>query len=240
MAVATYDNSQQVYGTGGISALTSANWAIGGSNRCVWFSLFSGDSGNISSSGAKWQGSGGTSATRVGSEVAIGSYWSHGLWELIAPAAATDSAYGTWASTCDELLMVCMSSKDTDQTTPKGTVATGTGTTSSPSVNVSTASGELVFDFLAHADIYGNATPSLTVGSNQTSRQEIEGLAPTGGYEQMGCSTSTAASSTEAMDWTIAGNSDPIAWSMFAFQVNGVSGGGGGTTVKTLAATGVG
>jgi hypothetical protein len=227
MAAANYDNSHQDYAFGGgILSLTGATgWAIGGSNRYLVISVFNGNSANISANAAKWQGSAGASLSRIGSSVPVGLYWNHDLFDLIAPAAVTDVAYVSWAGAVDEALMQCISFKDVDQVAPRGTVATGTGITGAASINVSAVVGELIADFLVHGDQFGSPTPSLTVGSNQTARQTVQGLAPTGGYEQMGCSTSIAAGSTEVMDWTIAGNVDPVVWSMFGFQVNGISAG---------------
>ena len=242
MAVANFDSSQKASSAAGVTSLTSASWTVGSgaSNTCLWHGVSSGSGTPVNPSGSKWQGSGGTALTQQGTTQSIGSYWKHSLYRLIAPTGASNTSYASWGSAQDEVFMLCMSSKDTDQTTPNGTVATATGTASPITVNVSTTSGELCYDFAFLGNDAADS-PTVTVGSNQTSKQEIEGGVPSA-YEAAGCSTSTAASSTETMDWTFASATSPH-WATFAFQVTGISGGGGGdpaaTGFKSLLGVGV-
>lgn len=242
MAVANFDSSQKASSAAGVSSLTSANWTVGSgaSNTCLWHGIGSGSGTPVACSGSKWQGSGGTALSQVGTTNSIGSFWKHSLWRLIAPTGATNTSYASWGSAQDEVFMTCMSSKDTDQTTPNGTVSTSTGTSSPITTNVSTTTGELCFDFVFLGNDAADS-PTITVGANQTSKQEIESGSPSP-YEAMGCSVSTAASSTETMDWTFASATSPH-WSTYAFQVNGISGGGGGdpaaTGFKSLLGVGV-
>lgn len=86
------------------------------------------------------------------------------IWYLLNPTAATHTltpSYGGTANNASSLIAHWWSG--VDQTTPFGTEASNTGTSDSPSVTVTTASGEVVFDSFA-------AQPSRTVtdGADQT------------------------------------------------------------------------
>lgn len=229
---ALIDNSVKVSSIAGVTSLTSASWAVGGSNRCLWTSVASGASVPDNPTGAKWQGSGGTAMTLQGSVVSVPSFFKHSLFRLIAPAATTSTSYANWPNAQDETLIVSVSTKDTDQTTPNGTIATATGAASlAPSVSATTISGDLTVDFTFVGNNTGDG-PTLAATAGQTSLQEIEGADT--GYEAFGTSWKTAAGASTTMSWTATGTGAQTNWSAMAFAVKAVSGGGGSTDAFTL------
>jgi hypothetical protein len=79
-----------------------------------------------------------------------------------------------------------------DQSTPLGTFASASGWTSSPSLSVSSASGQMVFDVLSVRQ-----TTALTPGAGQTERWDFSR-----GEIRSGASTEPATSATTTMSWT--------------------------------------
>jgi hypothetical protein len=222
---ALIDSSVKVSSAAGVLAITSPSWTIGGSNRCVWSSVGNGSGTPSNPTGAKIGGSGGTAMTIQGSTVSVPSYFKHTLYRLIAPASGSTTSYANWGSAQDEVLLISVSTKDTDQTTPNGTIATATANTSlAPSVNATTVAGDLVLDFAFLGNNVGDA-PLLTATAGQNPLQEIEGTDTT--YEAMGSSYKTASGTSTTMSWSATGSGAQSSWSTMAFAVKAAGGGGG-------------
>lgn len=121
-------------------------------------------------------------------------------------ASGTYDAVVTFSANASEWCIGTTALNGANQSSQSGTGVNAGGTSTTPSVTVSSASGEMVVDCMMN---YGNV--SMTVGSGQTQRW-------TGGQS----STTTAASSTESgaasvvMDWTLGGSTD---WTIVAFPV---------------------
>lgn len=214
---------------GGGTSLTSDAFTVGGSNRALYVLAFSGASAAVVCTGVKWGGSGGTSLTKIGDSSVFAGFGYATLWRLIAPAATTDTVYATWGSSQDERMLICIAVEDADQSTPNGTVASGSSSSNSPSLAAAAVVGDLVLNFLALMD---NDSTSKTLTAGATSDQEIEGLegGNLDGYECAGGQHDTAASTSHAMSWTIGGRTAPNAWVyQFSFAVNAAAGGGGPT-----------
>jgi hypothetical protein len=79
-----------------------------------------------------------------------------------------------------------------DQSTPLGTFASATGSSASPTLNVFSASGQLVFDVLSVRQ-----TTALTAGAGQTERWDFASSEIRGG-----ASTESATAATTTMSWT--------------------------------------
>lgn len=113
---------------------------------------------------------------------------------LIAPATGANNVVTTWAATMDEVVSGSISMTGVHQTTAIGTAATANGTSATPSVNVSSASDELVVD-----NVYYGHTASATAGAGQTKQWERLNI---GTYSSGTGSTETGAATT-TMSWTI-------------------------------------
>lgn len=122
-----------------------------------------------------------------------------------------------------------------DQTTPIRNQGAGalfvsaTGTSTTPSVNVTSATGDLVLDAMDVAQVISS------VGANQTT----EFLDTAGGSDRFGASREAGAA-TVTMSWT----TGSAGWSILAFSLNAATGGepdpstGSGEGTSTVSATG--
>ncbi len=216
--------------TAGGTTKETGTITVSGSNRVLWVWLYNSDGSRAAPSSVKWRGSGGTSLTQIGSNLAIGSYAYLSLWELKNPDAATDTVYATWGSSQSGRVVYAVSMSDVDQTTPKGTVATATGTGIALALDVASTAGLTVLDFAGVIDLGANS-PDLVVGSSQTQRENL-GLPV---YETTAGSHETATGSTTDMDWSLTNGAFGADWGTIGFAVNDATGGGaGGLTLPIL------
>jgi|GEM_PF-4853465 len=139
-----------------------------------------------------------TSVTYNGVALDLGGSEFNGTWlttwiyKLVAPATGTHDMVVTFAQavSADEGHVGVITFTGVDQTTPLGTCVTRSAWSTPISVDVSSASGELVFDtFIAFED-------PLTVGAGQTQRWNV-----VQGTTNRGASTEPGAA-TVTMSWT--------------------------------------
>lgn len=149
------------------------------------------------------------------------------LYSLVAPATGANNVQITTApGVVTELTGGAVSFTDCHQTTPVGTAATASGTSTTPSVNVSSAAAEIVIDNLS---IVHSGT--LTVGAGQTQRWNAIGA---GGFAKYAGSTETGASTT-TMSWS---NSTSQAWAISAVPVKPVAAAASLVPMQTLLGVG--
>lgn len=223
---ALLDNSVKAFSAGNVSSLTTASFAVGGSNRYLSVCAASGAVSAVGATEAKWGGSGGTamSTPTGGGTQNIGGNGRMNLWELIAPTAQTESVYVNWGANQDETFIIATSWKDVDQTTPFNTIASATGTNLTPTASPASVSGDEVMDYMFYMD-GGADQETFTEGAGQTVIQTIrEATTP---YEGMGSSQETATGASTTMSWTINSGSGIDTWGIFAFAVNEAAAGGG-------------
>ena len=126
-----------------------------------------------------------------------------GTYDIVISLSAVAYAYGG-----------SISFTGVDQTTPLGTAATvATGYSTAATVNVSSASGELVIDNLG----VGTGATSLTIGSGQTERWS---QSPTSWW---GRGSTKAGEATTAMSWTLEATDR---WIMDGVSIKPATGGG--------------
>lgn len=221
---ALVDNSVKHNAVGGMTSLTTGTFALGsGASNTVLYALVGCGAGSpVDPSSVTWNGGGGESLTQIGTTINVGSYEKISVWRKIAPTAATNSITASFGSSVDEVWIIGVSVKDADQTTPNGTVAQNSGTTTTPSATAATVSGDLVLSFMSWLDLSGS---SRTCTASDTSIQEIEGGANGMVYEGAGSSYGTASGATKAMNWTLSGS--VTRWGEFAFAINAAAVGGG-------------
>ena len=161
------------------------------------------------------------SATYAGSamterwDAAFATFYAHHGYTLVAPATGAQNVVLTWNVTAGGSFAV-VTATSVDQTTPFGTPATATGSSTTPSVNVSAATNDLVVDNLVYV-----GTGTATAGTNQTARTSNTNV---GG--EIGHYTSTeAGATTTTMSYTIASSNWAIGG--IAFKAAAAAGGTG-------------
>jgi hypothetical protein len=123
------------------------------------------------------------------------------LWRIVAPLTGTNNVVVTGTG-AKEKIAGATSWTGVHQTTPLGTAAFATGTSITPTVNVTSATGDVVVDTVMAVD-----TASLTVGAGQTQRWNVA----LGDY--MGGGSSEPGAATTTMSWTLSGS---FTWSIGA------------------------
>lgn len=123
------------------------------------------------------------------------------IWGLKAPTSGTHDVVVTWAGSNDCAVGV-MTFSGVNQTTPSGTGADATGSSTAPSVTVSSATGELVVGLLMN-----NFNATMTAGSGVTDKwnQGASGSFATaaGGYKLGAASTVFAWTLGSSQAWEI-------------------------------------
>lgn len=224
---ALIDNSTKKTSKDNTSTLTTSAFTIGGSNRVLYVLAYSGAGSPTAATSVKWGGSGGTALTQVSITLNVGSSAAGRatLWRLINPTAQSSTVYADWGTAQDERMIIAVSVKDTDQTTPNNTIANGNSATLTPSLSCTAVTGDLVLNFMALMDDNPDVK-ALAPGA--TTLQEIEGLegGDLDGYECAGAQYTTAASTSQAMSWTVSGTGTPHTnWvAHYSLAINAASG----------------
>lgn len=227
MFAIAYDNAQSTSSASNVASLTTAAWTIAGANRLLMGGIMSGAGTPVNPSGMKWGGSSGTALTQRGSTVNCGSFGKVSQFSLVAPTAASQTLYGNWGSNQDETAIGGVSYTGVDQATPHGTQTTASGTGNTPTVNISSAAGELVSDVVMCLDQAGALT-AFAAGAGQTERVKIASVGAAG-FEAFGMSEE-AGGVTVTMSWSAtvsSGTNDD--WAILGIPIKASSGGGGVT-----------
>lgn len=190
----------------GVSSLTCAHTVSGANRELVnWISWYH----SVNTLNGSTYNAVSLTAIPSGS-AANGQYHIDGL-HLIAPATGTNNLVATFSGNVVDVGMGSVSFTGADQTTPLGTAVTATGTSTTPSVTVSSAAGEIVVDGLAI--VHGG---TLTVGGSQTQRWNA--IASGGFIKYAGSTQGGAASTTNT--WS---NSTSQVWAQGAVPVKPVA-----------------
>ncbi len=134
------------------------------------------------------------------------------MFSLINPPAGLNTVQVTWSGGGVNGVIGAISFTGVNQTTPLGTFASATGTSTAPSVNVTSAAGEIVVDTVV------GAGGTLTVDPSQTQRWNLTSTVRGGGSTEAGAATVT-------MSWTLSASNS---WSI------------GGVSVKPPPTTSIG
>jgi hypothetical protein len=173
-----------------------------GTNRALLVSVFIPNAETIS--GVTY---GGVAMTKVGGALIPGENQPSEIWKLSNPASGSNTVTISHSAAA-EPLSCAISFTGAEQNTANltGTVATATGTSTQPTVNVASAAGEIVVD-----SVGTSLLTSLTAGAGQTERATLPGA----GEFRFGASTEAGAG-TVTMSWT--GNVAPN-WALVAVSV---------------------
>ncbi|MFM9882760.1 MAG: DUF4347 domain-containing protein, partial [Burkholderiales bacterium] len=115
------------------------------------------------------------------------------IWRLINPPSGTANAVVTLSGNADGISVGVTTFTGVHQTTPLGTFASAIGTSAAPSVNVTSAAGDLVYDVVA-----GKDATSLTQGAGQTELWEVAN----GSGDERGAASTEAGAATVTMSWS--------------------------------------
>lgn len=130
-------------------------------------------------------------------------YWTQ-LWYKVAPAAGTQTVVLTLDTTDSsfvEFTMSIMTYTGVHQTTPLGTAATATGGASPATVNVGSASGELVIDC---ATMNNGAFTSVGAGQTERERRQASDGGGAASSTEPGAASVTMSWPSDARPWAIA------------------------------------
>lgn len=124
------------------------------------------------------------------------------FYYLVAPTAGTNTVAITFTGGVFDVGVGAVSFTGANQAIPYGTPATASGTSTTPSVNVSSSAGEIVIDttIITHSGTY-------TVGGGQTSRWNAiasNGFVKVSGSTEGGAGTTTMSwSNTSSQFWVM-------------------------------------
>src|SRR5438046_7052117 len=163
---------------------------------------------------------GGTALTRIGFQNAPGTQNRMELWSLIAPSPGTANVVVTFSGSVDSVGGAIVFS-GVDQATPLGTFASANGSNASPSVTVSSASGQVVIDTLA---TNGDGS-SAAARPGQTQRWSLK--TGNGGGDALGTGSTEPGPSAGSMSGTLGHGH---AWSIGAVPLQPGAACGDGTT----------
>jgi hypothetical protein len=150
---------------------------------------------------------GGVPLTLVGESVSNGNAHMH-IYSLINPAAGTANVVVNLTANPDKGIVVGVTTfNNVDQATPLGTFASAESKSSTASVAVTSAAGELVYDVAT----YRNTT--MTVGSGQTALYNIN----SGGEVDGGGTSTKPGAASVTMSWNGASSQD---WAIELFPLS--------------------
>jgi hypothetical protein len=190
-------------GAANSTSATQAHTTGSGSNRLMLVSVKSRQATGASATGVTYNS---VALTKLG-EVVNGTQIRTELWYLLAPASGTHDVVVTLNATAlfsgDIVTLTGV-----DQVTPLGTLATGTGSSQAPSVTVTSATGDLVLDFLGYISSASVAAP----GSGQTQLATSVTSNATTGFNVSSYSSDKAGAASVAMAWTISSTATNRQW----------------------------
>jgi len=221
----TYDNDNEAVGTA-VNSITIGSFPVANNaNRCMLVGSAGYDAtlGNTIVSSISHDGSTAGWASVVTNPGPGGVTDRASIWRKVAPSAVSAPVVVTFAGTCDHIGANALSLYDVDQTTPIGTAASAEGTSGAATVNVSSATGGMVYDVVYN---YGNSlTNTGTVGASQTQRANTVLKTYAGARALMLASTEPGAA-TVTMSWTL---SHPDEWVQAACPIQAAPAGGKAT-----------
>jgi hypothetical protein len=140
--------------------------------------------------------------TQVGTQIGSANDVRMWIFQGVGPATGTKTLRVTFNNAPPGKVVGVMSFTGVNQSTPLGTFESAQGNSATASVNVTSATGELVFDTMAI-----DGTPTLTVGAGQTQRWNLAvgSLGKGGGSTEAGAASVTMSWSLTAEKWAIGG-----------------------------------
>jgi hypothetical protein len=196
MAIA-FDAANSASGSS-ISSLTYAlTVGAAGANRFLFVGV-SNDSGTLATVSTVTYAAAGLTQKWSFTFSSAGLNYRNSGYFMVAPATGGNNVVVTLSDADAELSSGAMAFTGVDQTTPLATQATATGTASPATVDVSSATDDVVVDNVC------TGFSSMVVGANQTSRWEQESI----GRGTAGSGSTEAGAGTVTMSWTLTAGFD--------------------------------
>lgn len=208
-----------LYGSS-VQNITSANWDVSGSNRLLISALAFSSEVPGTPSGTKWQGSGGTSLSQIGTTQSAGPYGKLALYGLIAPTAASNTSYYLTSKTHDTVIGGSVLLTSAYQSTlPSLVAATGNHASSmNASVTVTTVVGQLVVAVYYVLDQNSGSRTITGVDAGSVSRY----TAYPGSFEAFCIATKVATTTSTTVTFTLSGTTGSnMDWAICAVAVAG-------------------
>jgi hypothetical protein len=159
---------------------------------------------------------GGTSLTQVTSgSAANGTNVRVELWYLLAPAVGTDSSIEVTLSGSTAFAAGGVTLTGVNQTTPFDSFTSATGSSTAPSVSVSSAAGDVVIDIMGCVD-----TPTVTIGASQTLQWTAASPGTPSTDQATGAQSVEGGAASVTMSHTL---SSSQAWAIGAVSINPAS-----------------
>src|SRR6266496_2596642 len=181
-----------------VSSITSAAFVIGGVNRVSFVDVVEDDVRSVISVNV-----GGVGGSFVAKKVVGSGFENLETWMVINPPTGSQTATATFDTTnAGSCFITATNYQDAEQLTPLGTPATNNGNSTTPSVTVTSAIGELV-----HTSIWSRDTTGYAVTGGQTDRSSVgTGTALDKGSDIAGAASVTPAiSQTNVAGWCAIG-----------------------------------
>lgn len=178
----TYDNaSPDASSSTSGTSIESTSWALGGIERYTLAGVISVASSLADPSAVKWQSSGGTSLSLLGSTQTVNTFLRGSMYGLVAPTATTNTSYASWGSAQDYRGIQQVSYNGVDQTTPLRnsgvpvTAGTPSGVTNTGTIDISvTVTGVQSGDKCVAVFVIEDTdvvTTTITAGASTTVRK---------------------------------------------------------------------
>jgi len=216
-----FDAANSVQGTV-VANLTTSAWTISGSDRLLVAGMGWSGGGPPTYSAIKWDGSGGTALTQVGSTLSSAGI-RLAIARLIAPATGSKTLYGELSGAADEYCLGGVSATNANQSVPLGSAVTATGTGASSPFTAATGSitsdsADLPIDFSYASREASSGTNTVTVGFNQTQRWKQESI----GSFTAGTQSTGAGASSLVMSETFTTSGTSITWGIIGVPIKPV------------------
>ena len=148
--------------------------------------------------------------TLIGSQLDGGADHRAELWYKLMPAVGTANVVVTIAGGTVDAVGGAVSFFNVDQTTPLGTFVGATNTSTTPSVTVTSATGEIVVDVMSSNGDSG----TVSVGAGQTQQWNLK--SGTGDGNEAGSGSTESGASSVTMSWTLAASNK---WAIGAVSI---------------------
>lgn len=216
------------FSTSNVASLSTGAFSIGGADKYLRSIVLSGAGTPVTPTSNVWDAAGVNEAlTSIETPLTLNAVVRASVWAKVAPSDGTNKvATVTWPSNQDETAVITDAYNGIDQSTPARTLPTpATGTGTSPSLNVTSVSGDLVVGSVATSQ---DSSPTLTTvtSSTLTVHEKVEG-ADMGGYEQLGQGDVTASGTTTSVSFTLGTTDTAIHYALFGAALIPAAGGGG-------------
>jgi hypothetical protein len=225
MAVTQQVITPDTFFTSAASSLTSGSTTVSGSDKELLVFVLSGDGSPTTPSNVKWQGSGGTALSQVGSTVTFSSFYYLSAWHLPGPNSASSTVYADWGGTQN---IAALGGVNYTGTNGIGTPASNSGsfsggaTSGTASVTVSTTAGDFVIAAAAIGNSNTSTNPTATPGAGLTDVYQVEGAQC--GFMALQIVSTVASGSSTVMSVDFANAEANSPWGIIAFVINAAAG----------------